>query len=274
MSERYILPKRDLQVVRAVERLLKRLVRSGVLDPAQLVSVAKVLHVLSRLPCATESVCVTVELAWRTEQEGSSSSSTWQFSVGSDWLDLSIGGSEYTGSVGSDSFTTMSWSAQPGVRPARDGGWDESWMEEDEDTDAPVHSEEFRGCSISVDDDDNELLRDDDSSEGEHPDAWLEVCREGEKIKLTLKEWRAALVAFKESGWDAGEDLDVYTETGIAIGREDGLAMQEAGYSLWRMIDQNAVLAQSVGLDIDLFFRLTEFVGKGAFSVRMPQDSR
>ena len=124
MRERYIFRKRDQQVVQAVERLLKRLVRSSVLEAAQLVSVAKVLHVLSRLPRATENVCVTVGLAFRVQQEGCSSSSNWQFSVGSDWLNLSVGGSEYTEGVGSDSFTTMSWSAQPGERADYDGSWD------------------------------------------------------------------------------------------------------------------------------------------------------
>jgi hypothetical protein len=66
--------------------------------------------------------------------------------------------------------------------------------------------------------------------------------------------------------------LDVYSTPGIAIGNEDGLAMQEAGKDLWRTIDQKPALAQalaqSVGLDIDLFFSLTQFVGKRQFSVQ------
>jgi hypothetical protein len=240
-----------------------------VLEPAQLVSVAKVLHVLSRLPRATKSVCVTIELSWQIEQAGGFSSSGWQFSVGSDWLTLSIGGSDYNESVGSDSFTTMSWSAQPGERTDYDGSWDDSWMKQDEYSDTPVHSEDFRDCSISVDDDDNELLFHSDSSEEEEdPDIPLELCRQGEKINLSLKEWSAAILAFKESGWEPGGDLDVYSTPGIGIGSEDGLAMQEAGNELWRMIDQNPALAESVGLDIDLFFSLTRFVGRGQFSVR------
>jgi hypothetical protein len=273
MSERYIIQERDQQVLGAVEQLLKQLAFSGVLEPAQLVSVAKVLHVLSRLPRTTKTVCVTIELSWQLERSTGFSSSGWQFSVGGDWLTLSVGGTEYTDSVGSDSFTTMSWSAQPGQRTEYDGSWDDSWMKQDEYSDAPVHSESFRGCSISVDDDDNELLFRSESSEEEEedPDMPLELCRQGEKINLTLKDWRAAVLAFKQSGWEAGEDLDVYSTPGIAIGREDGLAMQEAGFGLWRMIDQNPALAQSIGLDVDLFFSLTEFVGTGVFSVRLPE---
>ena len=185
MSERYIFEERDQQVIRAVVRLLKQLARSEVLEPAQLVSVARVLHVLSRLPRVTESVCVTIELSWRTGQEGCSSSSVWQFSVGSERLTLSIGGSEYTESVGSDSLTTMSWSAQPGQRTGYDGSWDDSWMKQDEEySDTPVNSEDFRGCSITVDDDDNELLSRSESDEEEDPDIPLELCRQDERIKL------------------------------------------------------------------------------------------
>ena len=272
MSHRYIFGKRDQQIIRAVERLLKRVVRSGVLEASRLVSVAKVLHVLSRLPRATGSVCVTIELAFRTKQEDCSSASSWRFSVGSDWLNLSVGGSEYTEAVGSDSFTTMTWSAQPGKRTDYDGSWDESWMEQGEDSEEPVHADDFRSCSVSIEDDDNELLYDSDSSEEDDPAPWLELCREGEMIKLTASEWRAAIREFKESGWEASEDLDEYSTPGIAIGAEDGAAMQEAGYSFWRMIDSTPVLAQSVGLDIDLFLSLTKFVGRGQFSVREAGD--
>jgi hypothetical protein len=170
----------------------------------------------------------------------------------------------------SDSFTTMTWEAQPGERADYDGSWDESWMERDDEfTDPPVHSEDFCGCSISIDDDDNEFLFDSESSEEEaDPDIPLELRRQDEKINLSLKEWRSAILAFKESGWDAKGDLDVYSTPGISIGNEDGIEMQEAGYSLWRLIDQNPTLAQSVGLDINLFFLLTQFVGKGQFSIR------
>jgi hypothetical protein len=76
-----------------------------------------------------------------------------------------FGGSEYTEGVGSDSFTTMSWSAQLGERADYDGSWDDSWMQRDEYADSPVHSEDFRGFSISVEDDDNELLFDTESNE-------------------------------------------------------------------------------------------------------------
>jgi len=112
------------------------------------------------------------------------------------------------------------------------------------------------------------LFHSDSSEEEEDPDIPLELCRQGEKINLSLKEWSAAILAFKESGWEPGGDLDVYSTPGIGIGSEDGLAMQEAGNELWRMIDQNPALAESVGLDIDLFFSLTRFVGRGQFSVR------
>lgn len=268
MSERYIFRKRDQQVVQAVERLLKQLVRSEVLEAAKLVSVAKVLHVLSRLPRVTENVCVSVELAFRVEQAGCSSSSIWQFSVGSDWLNLSVGGSEYTEGVGSDSFTTMTWSAQPGERTDYDGSWDESWMQQDEGSETAVHSENFRGCSISVDDDDNELLFAEESNDEEEPDPWLELSREDEKVKLKLSEWRAAIREFKESGWEPAEDFEKYGTPGITVSAEDGAGMRKAGDLTWRLVDQTPVLIQSFALDFDLFLSLMRFVGRGQFSVK------
>lgn len=121
-------------------------------------------------------------------------------------------------------------------------------------------------CTISIEDPDNDLLSGSDE-EQEDSDAPIILCR-GEIISLTRGQWRAAILAFKESGWDPEGDVDVYSTPGIAVGAEDGMAMQEAGYRLQQMISQNPTLAQSIGLDPRLFPLLTEFVGKGQFSIR------
>jgi hypothetical protein len=166
MNEPYRLNKADLQVLAAIDRLLKRLAASKSIRPAKLVSVAKVLHVLSRLPRVTEGVCVTIEISYQIKQEGCGSSSVWHLFVGEDSMALSCGGSEYTEGVGSDLFTTMTWEAQPGERTDYDGSWDESWMERDDEgySDPAVFAEDLCGCKISIDDDDNPLLFDDDGA--------------------------------------------------------------------------------------------------------------
>jgi hypothetical protein len=166
MNESYRLNKADMQVIAAIGRLLKRLAASESIGPAQLVSVAKVLHVLSRLPRVTEGVCVTIEISYQIKQEGCGSSLVWHLFVGEDSMALSCGGSEYTEGVGSDSFTTMTWEAQPGERTDYDGSWDETWMEREcEDySDNSLFVSNFRDCAISIDDDDNPLLFESDET--------------------------------------------------------------------------------------------------------------
>lgn len=156
----------DKQVLAIVGQILKAIAASRSTRPAQLVTVAKVLHVLSRLPRVTKSVHATIELSMRIKQEGCSSSSSWQFSAGEGWLVLSCGGSEYTEGVGSDSFTTMTWSAQPGQRTEYDGGWDSYWMGSAGQSEADASSFSDLGeCEISIDDDDNLLLCEPENSD-------------------------------------------------------------------------------------------------------------
>ena len=55
-SSRYELDGFDLSIVSAAKNLLTKLTQPNVLHPAQLVSVAKVLHVFSRLPRVSEAM--------------------------------------------------------------------------------------------------------------------------------------------------------------------------------------------------------------------------
>jgi hypothetical protein len=168
----------------------------------------------------------------------------------------------------------MTWSAQPGERPESDGSWDENWMQKGEGAETPIYSDDFRNCSVSIEDDDNDLLYESESIEAvdTDPDPWLEVYREGERIKLTQSEWRAAIHQFEESGWEPSENAEVYSTPGITISADEGVGMQEAGDLLWRLIDRTPMLAESIGLNIDLFISLTKFAGRGQFSVRDAAD--
>ena len=79
-------------------------------------------------------------------------------------LHLDCGGSEYTEGVGSDSFTTMEWSAYPGRRTDYDDSWDSAWMQHDYYSNRPVCTENFSDCEVSVEDDDNPLLSEPEES--------------------------------------------------------------------------------------------------------------
>jgi hypothetical protein len=169
MNKTYRLNEKDTEVLAAIGHLLKRLAASESIRPAQLVTIAKVQHVLSRLPRVTEGVCATIEISHRINQEGCSSSSIWHFFAGDGQLALSCGGSEYTESVGSDSFTTMTWEAQPGEQTDYDGSWDDSWMERECEgySDSASCGNSFEDCEISIDDDDNPFLFESEEADGD-----------------------------------------------------------------------------------------------------------
>jgi hypothetical protein len=265
MTKQYRLDDHDRKVIDALQALLWKVMTSNVLPPAKLVSIGKVLHALWQLPRPTNGVTVTIEISYRVhQQEGVAGGSSLTLSVEPELLNLDCGESSYEQGCGSEAWTTMSWSAEVGERTDNDGSWDEGWLGE------PYYerttSIDLADCTISVQDDDNDLLID-TGEEQEDEDMPLILCR-GENISLSLKQWRAAILAFKEGGWDPGGDLDVYSTPGIAIGAEEGLAMQEAGNTLQRMIADNPELAQSIGMNMRLFLSLAEFVGKGQFSIR------
>jgi len=166
MNKPYRLNTLDQLVIEAAGQLLRRIATSNCISPAQLVSIAKVQHVLSKLPQVNEDVCVTVGLSWSVNQDGNRGSSGWEFTVADGELSLYCGGSECTEGVGSDSFTTMSWSAYPGQETDYDGSWDSAWMGSqcsgalDAGTGFPLCE-----CHVSVHDEDNPLLSDGDVSD-------------------------------------------------------------------------------------------------------------
>lgn len=53
MKLEYRLNAVDGQILNDIRQLLNRLVHSGKLRPGQMVSIAKIQHVLSRMPCPT-----------------------------------------------------------------------------------------------------------------------------------------------------------------------------------------------------------------------------
>jgi len=128
MSERYRLNNDDLDILKAVRLLLRNMTELGVIRPAQLVTVAKLLHVLWAAPQVCESVSASVSISSRIKYQESSGSSSWEFSANEGCLSLSTGGTEYDPAVGSDSYSTMEWSIRPSEASDYNGIWDERWM--------------------------------------------------------------------------------------------------------------------------------------------------
>ena len=62
MSEQYKFDDHDRKVIEALQTLLWKLMTAKVLHPAQLISVAKVLHALWHLPRPTKGVSVNGQM--------------------------------------------------------------------------------------------------------------------------------------------------------------------------------------------------------------------
>ena len=164
VSELYSLDNTDQNIVLAAELLLRKLAASRTIRPDQLVTVAKLLHILSVLPQVANGVTANVTIASRMQFDKLSTTFTWQFSVEEHRISLSCGYDEYDPAIGGDSYETMRWSASPGKPAEYNECWDEQWMVPDlgyypdHDIDIDFASGEY---SVTIKDHDNHLLESD-----------------------------------------------------------------------------------------------------------------
>lgn len=114
MPERYHLNAQDRDLLQAATILLKKAAAAETLRPAELVSVAKLQHVLSALPRVTPDLNVTVQITGPRREFGEIETwHYWEVAVEGDRLSLSSGGHFHQPSTGGDSFTTMNWASMP-----------------------------------------------------------------------------------------------------------------------------------------------------------------
>jgi len=110
-----------------------------------------------------------------------------------------------------------------------------------------------------------EISPSDDSSE------LIELYRHDDMVEIGLREWLAAVAIFQEGGWSLGWSPIYPIETYIRplgfVTEDEGKAMQRAGRSLFTKIAAEPAFSVSVPMDLGMFYRLTEFVGGGAFIV-------
>lgn len=123
---------------------------------------------------STKGVSVTINIGYRVQQqEVVSGGSSLTLSVDPNLLNLECGESSYEQGVGSKAWTTMSWSASSGERTDNEGSWDDGWLGEPYFDQSTINN--LAECSISIEDDDNELQFDSESNElGEDADTSLE----------------------------------------------------------------------------------------------------
>jgi hypothetical protein len=160
MPQKYRFNSEDKAVMFAVDGLVRRLIYSGRLQPAEIVSVARVLHVLSNLPSVNEDVSVTVELTAKREGKGRFKS-----------FRLSVSNELHLECATRDGLMTMEWHAYPGRCTEHDEYWEAEWLPHFYGSDEPL-ALNLGDCEITVEDEDNALLfqpSQDDCDDAEEP---------------------------------------------------------------------------------------------------------
>lgn len=113
--EQYLLGAHDRSLLAAASAMLAKLAASGVLRPAEVASLAKLQHVLSRLPRVTSGLEVRVDVKGPWRRSGDIKAwHWWAVSVDGGELAIEGGGWLQRPSTGGESFTTMTWEALPG----------------------------------------------------------------------------------------------------------------------------------------------------------------
>jgi hypothetical protein len=113
----YCFDGRDNALLAAAAILLNKVAATKLLRPAELVSLAKLQHVFSRLPKVTLGLDVSVSVISPRREFGEIETyHWWDIAVEGECLSISSRGHFYRPSTGGDTFTTMTWAIVPGER--------------------------------------------------------------------------------------------------------------------------------------------------------------
>jgi hypothetical protein len=201
LTEPYTFNDTDRNIVEAARLLLRKLSVPGTIRPAQLVTVAKLHHVLLTLPQVTYGVTASATISTRMKYAEIMTLSWWKVSVDEGNLSIECGGHEHNPDIGGESYTSMSWSASPGERTEYDDRWDEQWMVPDlnyyleRDINIDFASGEY---TVEITDCDNALLEDNeeqaveespDSQNTETFDSLWAYCVENKRLVPAPPEW-------------------------------------------------------------------------------------
>jgi len=179
MSELYRFNGADEDILLAAVLLLRKLAGSRTIQPAQLVTVAKLQHILSVLPRVTTGVTASVSVCCPRRKFGDIETyHWWGFEVEGEQLRISCGGHFYRPSTGGDTFTTMMWGAIPD-EPTAMNDYRESLRIVPDVRSFPdgIASIEFAagGYTVEILDDDNPLLEEQQDEEVDDENATVEA---------------------------------------------------------------------------------------------------
>jgi hypothetical protein len=149
--------------------------------------------------------------------------------------------------------------------------WSELVPEPEDDDDEDVQLDEGEDNP----DDDDEAAGSDENPDVQQASLFsdkelnniIELYRRDEMIDVAHKDWHMALLIFREMGWQPIKPFEIHTRPLMFVTHDEGQAMQRADRSLFALIQNEPFVSTSVQMDLGLFYRLTDFVGGGAFIV-------
>lgn len=114
-EDAYVLAADDRRVLAALQGMLGRLSRSALPSPAQLITVAKAMHVLQRVPEASAEHTLSVLVTGPRRKFGQHEIyHWWQLEIQGRYIAIQAGGHFWRPETGGDSFLAFCWSASPG----------------------------------------------------------------------------------------------------------------------------------------------------------------
>lgn len=156
----------DKKLVALMSDLLERAMRAPFMTAAKMVSVAKVLHVLRRLPAVSSEMDVRIDINGPTHMFGDHRiRHDWSIEVEDECITIKSGGHFHRPSTGGDSFTCVIWCAWPcGETEFHDYSENHSIVDDIQPFEEEVAGIDFseRGYSLDVSDEKNTLLEDED----------------------------------------------------------------------------------------------------------------
>lgn len=177
MEGRYQPTEGDYEMVAAARLLLEKVTLGKLARPAELVTVAKLMHALDRFPEPIGGVAATITITGPRRRHGDVEIYHW-WRVSLQYAELVIesGGYYYRPPTGGDSFTTVHWVSQPGELTSREDYLQELWMVPGIlPFERAVRALDVgaNGVQLDAEDADNPLLADesdDDDEEYDEPD--------------------------------------------------------------------------------------------------------
>ncbi|MES2467595.1 MAG: hypothetical protein V4675_09870, partial [Verrucomicrobiota bacterium] len=248
-DDEYMLSAGDRPLLLSAQAFLEKAIYGRLASPAEVISIAKLLHALQRLPKTTSDVNVQVSITSPRRGFGDIKTFHWwrvELEYGS--LRLQSGGHFHRPSTGGDAFRTMSWEACPGspadlfdyrhtlrvvpdVRSFEDG----------------VASIDFATgeYTIEVIDDDNPLL---EEMEGGEDDFATEVQDNDDSAEQGLQRSDEAGIEGDEADDSAGDDEDESESAEFAL-----VPVGEAEMMLALEIDREEVISHppDFGCNVD-----------------------